>query len=238
MTDFIFFSYKITADGDYSHEIKTCLFLGRKAMTSLDSVLKSREKFANKGLYSQRCSFSSSHVQMWDHKENWALKNWCLLIVVLEQTLERSLDSKEIKSVNPGRNQPYSLEGLMLKLKLQYSDHLIKGSTHQKRSWCWERLKAEGEEDGRGWLDSITDSTDVNLSKLWETVKDREGWCAAVHGVVHNLATEQQQIYLWQYGWTWGHYARWNNSDKDKYHRISVQFSRSVTSDSLWLHGM
>ena len=79
VTHFIFLGSKITADGDCSHEIKRCLLLGRKAMTNLDSILKSRDHFADNGLYSQSCSFSSTHVQMWelDHKEGWASKNWC-----------------------------------------------------------------------------------------------------------------------------------------------------------------
>ena len=103
---------------------KRCLFLGRKAMTNLDSVLKSRDTsfffvFFYKGLYSQSYSFSS-HVQMWelDYKEGWVPKNWCFWIVVLEKTLESPLDSKEIKPVHPKEINPkFSLEGLMLKLQ-------------------------------------------------------------------------------------------------------------------------
>ena len=86
--DFIFFGSKITTDGDCSHEVKRRLLLERKAMTNLDSILKSRDNFANKGLSSQGCGFSSSHVWMWelDYKESWVLKNWCFWIVVLEKT--------------------------------------------------------------------------------------------------------------------------------------------------------
>ena len=88
------------------------LLLGRKAMTNLDSVLKSRDN-ANKGLNSQRYVFSSSHVWIWelDHKEGWALKNWCLETVVLENILESPMDSKEIKPVNPKENQPWIFIG-------------------------------------------------------------------------------------------------------------------------------
>ena len=102
----IFLGSKITADGDCSHEIKRHLLLGRKAMTK---IKKQRQDFANKGPYSQSYGFSSSHVQMWelDHKEGWALKNWCFWTVVLEKTLESPLDSKEIKPVNPKGNQPW-----------------------------------------------------------------------------------------------------------------------------------
>ena len=89
---------KITADGDYSHEIKRRLLLGRKVMTNLDSILKHRHYFANKGLSSQGYGFSSSHVWMWelDYKESWVPKNWRFWTVVLEKTLESPLDSKEI----------------------------------------------------------------------------------------------------------------------------------------------
>ena len=93
-------------------------------------IKKQRHYFANKGPSSQSYGFSSSHVWMWelDYKESWALKNWCFWTVVLEKTLESPLDSKEIQPVNPKGNQSwYSLEGLMLKLKLQYFGHLMRG---------------------------------------------------------------------------------------------------------------
>ena len=98
-----FFGSKITEDGVCSHEIKRCLLLGRKFMTNLDSILKSRD---NKGPSSQSYDFSSSHIWMWelDHKESWALKNWCFWTVVLEKTLESLLDNMEIKPVNPKGN--------------------------------------------------------------------------------------------------------------------------------------
>jgi len=104
---------KITADGDWSHEIKRLLLLGREVMTNLDSVLKSRHHFADKGPYSQSYGFSSSHTRIWelDHKEGWAPKNGCFQIVVLEKTLESPLGSKEIKPVNPKGNQSWILIG-------------------------------------------------------------------------------------------------------------------------------
>ena len=113
--DFIFLDSKITAEGDCSHEIKRCLLLGRKAMTNLDSILKSRHYFAKKGLCSQSYGFSCSHVWMWelDHKEIWEPKNWCFWTVVLEKTFESPLDYKKIKPVNPKGNQPWIFtEGL------------------------------------------------------------------------------------------------------------------------------
>ena len=119
---------KITADGDCSHEIKRCFLLGRKIMTNLDSTLESKDYFADKGPSSQSIGFSSGHVWIWDldYKESWVPKNWCFWTVVLEKTLESPLDSKEIQPVHPKGICPgYSLEGLMLKLKLQYFGHLM-----------------------------------------------------------------------------------------------------------------
>ena len=105
-------SSKITAEGDCSHEIKRHLLLGRKAMTSLYSILKSRD-IVNKGSYIQRYGFSSSDVWMWvlDHKEGWVLKNWCFWTVVLEKTLESPLDCMEIQPVHHRGNQSWMVIG-------------------------------------------------------------------------------------------------------------------------------
>jgi len=110
--DFILGASKITEDGDCSHEIKRCLFLGRKAMTNLDSMLKTRD-ITNKGPSSQSYGFSSSHVWMWelDYKESWVSKNRCFWTVVLEKTLEGPLDCKEIQSVHPKGNQSWIFIG-------------------------------------------------------------------------------------------------------------------------------
>ena len=112
VTDFIFLDSKITADGDCSHEIKRHLLLGRKVMTNLDSILKSRD-INRKGPFSQSCGFSGGHVWMWelDYKENWAPKNWCFWTVVLEKTLESPLDCKEIQPVHPTGNQSWIFTG-------------------------------------------------------------------------------------------------------------------------------
>ena len=106
VSDFIFF-----ADGDCSHEIKRHLLLGRKVMTNLDSIFKSRDiTWANKGLSSQSCGFSSDHVWMWElnYKESWASKNWCFWTVVLDKTLESPLDCREIilKEISPSNEHP------------------------------------------------------------------------------------------------------------------------------------
>ena len=108
MADFIFLGSKITADGDCSHEIKRCLLLGRKAMTNLDSILKSLD-ITDKSLSSQSYSFSSGHVWMreLDYKESWALKDWCFWTVVLEKTLESPLDCMEIQPIHPKGDQSW-----------------------------------------------------------------------------------------------------------------------------------
>ena len=111
----MFLGFKITADGDCSHEIKRCLLLGRKVMTNLDSILKKqRHYFANKGLSSQGYGFYSGHVWMWElnYKESWALKNWCFWTVELEKTLSwESVGLQGIQPVHPKRNQPWIFIG-------------------------------------------------------------------------------------------------------------------------------
>ena len=113
VTDFILGGSKITADGDCSHEIKKCLFFGRKVMTNLASILKSRDYFVNKGLSSQSYGFSSSHAWMWelDYKESWVLKHWRFWSVVLKKTLESPLDCKEFQPVHPKVNHSWIFIG-------------------------------------------------------------------------------------------------------------------------------
>ena len=112
--DFIFLGPKITTDSDCSHEIKRRLFLGRKIMINLDSILKSQRLYSvNKGPSSQGYGFSSSYVWVWelDYKESWAPKNWCFWTMVLEKTLENPLDCKEIQLVHPKEDRSWVFNG-------------------------------------------------------------------------------------------------------------------------------
>ena len=159
VTDFILGGCKITADGDCRHEIKRCLFLGKKFMTNLRQHIKKQTHcFANKGLSSQYCGFSSCHVWMWelDYEGSWALKNWCFWTVKLEKTLESPLDCKEIQPVLSKGDQSWVFFGRTdakaeIPILWPFEELTHAELTHWKRLWSWEGLGAGGEGDDRGW---------------------------------------------------------------------------------------
>ena len=184
VADLILGGSKITAYGDCSHEIKRRLLLVRKAMTNRDSILKSRDitlptqvrivKAMVFPVLMYGCeSWTIKQAECW---RTDAFELWCWRRLLRVPWTARRSKQSILKEISP----EYSLERLMLKLKLQYFGHLM-WRTDLRRSWCWERLKAGREGDDRGgdgWMASPTQWT-----KLRELVMDREAWRAAVHGV-------------------------------------------------------
>ena len=167
VTNFIFLGSKITADGDCSHEIKRHLLLGRKAMKNTDSILKAETLLCWQGPYSQSYGFSSSNVWMWelDHKASWAPKNWCFWTWCWRRLLRvpwtaRRSNQSILKEISP----EYSLEGLMLKLNLQYFGHLMRRTDSFEKTLMLGKIEGGrrmGQQRMR-WLDGVSDSMDMS----------------------------------------------------------------------------
>ena len=190
VADFIFLGSKITADGDCSHEIKRCLLLGRKVMTNIDSILKSRDiTLPTKVRLVKAMVFPivTYGCGSWTiKKESWTLKNWCFWTVVLEKTLESPLDCKEIQAVYPKGDQSWVFVG---GTDVEAETQILwpPDSKSWKRPWCWERLRAGGGGDYRGWDGWMVSPT----WWTWVWVNSGSWWWTGRPGVLQFMGSQR-----------------------------------------------
>ena len=193
---FILWGSKITADGDCSHEIKRHLLLGRKAVTNLDSILKSRNTSLPTKVHLVKAMVfpvvmygcESSTVMKAEHRRIDAFELWCCRRLLRVPWTARRSSQFILKGINP----EYSLEGLMLKLKLQNFGHWCKELTHWKRLWYWKRLKAGGKGDDRGWdgwMASLTQWT-------WVWASSGSWWWTGMPGLLQSMGSQRVR-YNW-----------------------------------------
>ena len=197
--DFTFWGSKITADGDCSHEIKRCLLLGRKVMTNLDSILKSRDITLPTEVHLVKAMVfpvvmygcESWTIKKAESQRIDAFKLWCWRRLLRVSWTARRPSQSILKKISP----EYSLERLMLRLKCQYFGHLMWELIHWKRPWCWERLKVEREGDDRGWDGWIVSPTQwtwvwVNSGSWWWTGRPGVLQFMGLQRAGHDWATE------------------------------------------------
>ena len=198
-TDFIFLGSKITTDGDCSHEVKRCLLLGRKVMTNLDSILKTRDITLQTKVHLVKAMVfpvvmygcESSPIKEAEHWRIDAFELWCWSRLLRVPWAARRSSQSILKEISPG----CSLEGLMLKLKLQCLGHLMWRNDSLEKSLLLGKIEGRRKrgQQRMSWLEGITDSMDISLHKLREILRDRVIQRAAVHGIVKSLTGERQR---------------------------------------------